>query len=571
MSLAIVQMRPVAGQPLKNLERMLAWIEEAKANGADSIIFPELALTGPLHDEVSFYDNMQRDCMEAADRICEAAEGIRIVFGTIELIYGRLLSRMYLAKNKDLRPIFPMNAAPCWFGGPSPYPCECVPFDLIIDGEYTKILALMGDWRGKELPLLVGDRAEIAICFSPQPLFAADPPPQGKGRMPIIYMSQLGMFGSGKANYLFPGHAAYYDAEGKMLAATPYFEEGIYYWHLDGGEIVPDMDADERLCQGLIHGVREFCDTIHAEKAVIGISGGIDSALAACIYREALGKDNVYLISMPSNFNSEITKSLAQRMAEGLGLKFTTIPINDSRDQLCRDIENSVFVDGSGKESSIKLTPYMVENVMARERGRILAAAAAGVGGIFTCNGNKAEMTVGYATFYGDLAGAFAAMADLWKYQIYQAASWFQKRFPDAPLDEVAAIRPSAELSEAHDVTKGLGDPLTYAYHDYLLKSWVDEGKEPADTLRAYQKGFLERQIGCKEGIVSELFPDAASFIADMEYWWKQYRGIGVAKRLQAPPLLALGSTPFGEGRPQTQGITYFSGEYLKLKAEMMG
>ena len=171
------------------------------------------------------------------------------------------------------------------------------------------------------------------------------------------------------------------------------------------------------------------------------------------------------------------------------------------------------------------------ENIMARERARILAAAAAGLDAIFTCNGNKAELAVGYATFYGDLAGAFAVEADLWKYQVYEAANWFQNIFSEAPLTEIAAIRPSAELSLAQDVTKNLGDPLSYDYHDYLLKSWVEEDQTPTNTLRAYMDGCLESDIGCKKGLIDSLFKDTAAFIADVEYWWRMYRGYRGGKK----------------------------------------
>lgn len=569
MTLAVVQMRAQVGQPRKNAEKMLKYIFDAKTAGAEAILFPELALTGPVHDELACCDNMLRDCRAAAEMIADASEGIRIVFGTLEMAYGRVFSRLYMAKDHDLRPLFAAAAPPSWLGGPPPYPADVVPFDLIIDGEYRKVMPLLGDWYGQKLP---ADpmRADITICFTPQPVFAGEGDIAPESCLPSIFLSQLGLFASGKSNYVFAGHSIYYAADGEVLAATPYYEEGVYYWHWQGGDKTPELSDDQRLTQGLIHGAGEFCRSINAQRAVIGISGGIDSALAACVYRQALGPENVYLISMPSHFNSETTKSLAQGMAEGLGLPFATMPINDGCQQLYEEFAGSPFTDAAGKQLAVPLSGPVKENIMARERCRILAAAAAGLGGIFTCNGNKAELSVGYATFYGDLAGAFAAQADLWKYQVYQAAACFQQQFPDAPLDKIAAIRPSAELSAAQDVNKGLGDPLTYDYHDYLLRYWVDNSADPADNLRAYRDGFLARQIGCNEDLVRHLFPDAAAFVADIERWWKQYRGIGVAKRLQAPPLLALSRHPFGEGKPQCQGLLFFSDEFKELKAELL-
>ena len=193
------------------------------------------------------------------------------------------------------------------------------------------------------------------------------------------------------------------------------------------------------------------------------------------------------------------------------------------------------------------------------------------MGGIFTCNGNKAELSVGYATFYGDLAGAFAAQADLWKHQVYRASSYFQTLYPDAPLDEIAAIRPSAELSENHDVTKGLGDPLIYAYHDYLLAYWVERNADIYHALFHYEQGDLESVLGCEPGLCRRNFPTAAAFIEDLERWWRLYQGTAIAKRIQAPPLLALSARPFGEEHPESQGAVYYSNAYRNLKARLLG
>ena len=247
------------------------------------------------------------------------------------------------------------------------------------------------------------------------------------------------------------------------------------------------------------------------------------------------------------------------------------MPIQVSVDSLIASFAwNSVY---SPQGHEFKLEPNLpaIENMQARERMRLLAAAAAAWDAVFTCNSNKAELTVGYTTFYGDLAGAFAAQADLWKHQIYQAANYFKQRyFPEAPLDKIAALRPSAELSPQQDVDKGLGDPLIYKYHDYFLKALTEKNVSPVDILSWYQAGELAEQLGCTPEIISQLFPDAASLVRDSEYWWLMYRSLAVAKRLQAPPLLALSAAPFGESKREIQTAPYFSQEYLELKQRLL-
>ena len=143
----------------------------------------------------------------------------------------------------------------------------------------------------------------------------------------------------------------------------------------------------------------------------------------------------------------------------------------------------------------------MKEKLQARDRSsRILAALSAAFGGIFTCNANKTETTVGYGTLYGDLAGAFAATADLWKYQIYDLGRKLNAWYGRAVIPKgIFTVMPSAELSENQDVTQGKGDPLIYEYHDYLFRSFIEpwQRQTPEDILKAYAKGNLEDLIGC--------------------------------------------------------------------------
>jgi NAD+ synthase (glutamine-hydrolysing) len=301
------------------------------------------------------------------------------------------------------------------------------------------------------------------------------------------------------------------------------------------------------------------------EKAVIGLSGGIDSAVAACVYTAALGKENVLLVNMPTEHNSKQTIALAKQLGKALGAQCISMPLFESLSQLRKQLAH-VQLNGE----PVKLAGAAWESVQSRERMRYLAALAAACGGIFTDNGNKAEAAVGYATFYGDLAGAFAVMGDLWKQQVYQVAEYLQTVFPGAPLDQIAALRPSGELSAEQSIEAGLGDPLIYAYHDHLLRSWVEQGSTPYDILRHYVDGDLAAYLGCDAEIISELFPNAAALTADIERWWQQYRGLAVAKRLQAPPFLVLSACPLSQ-REEIQSAVYFSNEYLKLRAEAAG
>ena len=572
MTIAIAQLPVKPGLPAENAGNMLKLIDRAKTGGAELIIFPELALSGLLPGSHLKNRSFLWECEDCGRRVAAAADGIAVIFGNLREEDGVLYNRVYLAEAGELRVL-------CAFGGDSYIagayngfaPEAGRTFDLTLSGKTYRAAVLLGDWRRRKLPFTASE-VDLVIDITNKPLRPDEliAPARLPGR-PFICVNSFGLQNSGKACYLMGGGSFYADAQGRLLARGAELAGDLCFWGEAGGETATALSGDRLLGEALVCGVREFMSGIRSTKAVIGISGGIDSALAACLYAQAIGPENVYLISMPSRFNSSQTQSLAEGMARGLGTNFAVMPIQKGVDDLLASFEQYPVRTGDGKELILPFSDSVRENVQARERCRILAAAAAAVGGVFTCNGNKAELSVGYATFYGDLAGAFAAQADLWKHQVYRAAAYFQTIYPEAPLDAIAAIRPSAELSEKQDVTKGLGDPLIYAYHDHLLAYWVEENADLYDALYHYEQGDLEAAIGCAPGLAAENFPDAAAFIGDLEYWWRMYQGTGVAKRIQSPPLLALSSRPFGEEKPQSQGGIYHSAAYRQLKQRLLG
>ena len=211
--------------------------------------------------------------------------------------------------------------------------------------------------------------------------------------------------------------------------------------------------------------------------------------------------------------------------------------------------------------------------MQARNRsGRVLGTIAAAWGAGFTCNGNKAETTVGYATLYGDLAGFLCALADLWKYQVYDLARYLNEHvygretIPQGIID----IVPSAELSDAQNVDEGKGDPIRYPYHDYLFRAFVEADRNPEDILTHYADDDLEAYIGCEKGLVKTYFPTAEDFIADLEHWWGIYRGMSVAKRIQSPPLLSVSGRAYGSDYPESQIGTYETITYRALKEKLL-
>ena len=250
-------------------------------------------------------------------------------------------------------------------------------------------------------------------------------------------------------------------------------------------------------------------------------------------------------------------------------------PITESYEHTVAQLEGTPITSlHTGEQFCLQLSGLVKENIQARDRGaRLIAAASAAFGGAFSCNSNKAEMAVGYATFYGDICGAVAMIGDLWKHQVYALGHYLNDVIFKREIipEEIFTIRPSAELSETQTVGRG-GDPLVYAYHDYLLRAFIENWHKttPADVLRWYVRSTLAEELGCTQQAIEEACPTPAAFVADLERWWKLFAGFAVAKRIQAPPILSLTKRAFGYDHREAQLSPYFSREYQELKKQLL-
>ena len=391
------------------------------------------------------------------------------------------------------------------------------------------------------------------------------------------------------------------------------------------------------LFKALQYGIRQFLTQTGIKNVVIGASGGIDSALNAALYSTVLPPENLYLVNMPSRYNSDMTKDLAYQLTQNIGCHYGVFPIEEGVSATIEQLENTSFtkyntyvipelhhhgnmhtttmldVKGntvsseedmsqtvlyssdqtianydeqcntkgeSNTTSFLHLSTLAKENIQARDRSsRILAGIASAVNGAFTCNGNKTEFTVGYATMYGDLAGFLAVTGDVWKTDVYALARYmneiiFQREvIPQGSIDVV----PSAELSDAQDVTQGLGDPLQYEYHDCLFRAFVEgtphtlphQRLTPEEILRAYENGTLEHLLGLPNSM-SHYFTSTEQFINDLERWWKSFNGLAVAKRIQSPPLFLISERAFGTDLSESQLKPYVSRGYKACKSRLL-
>lgn len=618
---AQLDIRP--GDIRANREQIEEEIRRAKDAGADILVLPEMCLTGYLIGDLWDQTAFLRECEAANARIAAAARGLTIVWGSCAVDWdriqddgrvrkynaafaaadGRFLAprgsrRPYAVKTLlpnyrqfDDRRYFTPAAAAAAEDGLS-LSAFLQPFDLPAkDGPVAAGVLLCEDswdenYRTHPMDLLAAHGPDLFFNLSASPFTLGKNDKRhrmltaalSRLHVPMLYVNCRGLQNNGKDCYTFDGMTAAYDADGRLAGEAAPYEEARSSFLFDRASrtLAPEAPMPPRtgslLLPALRYGVSRFLADIGASRAVIGVSGGIDSAVNAALYRSVLPADRLLLVNTPTRFNSETTKGLAADLAARLGAPYVTIPIGDFVDRTA-DTLASLTIRTADGEKNLAPSSFMRENMQARDRSaRILAALAASFGGVFTCNANKTEFTIGYATLYGDMAGALAATADLWKHQVYQTGRALNEWFGEAVIPEgTFAIRPSAELSDAQAVDKGLGDPLVYDYHDYLFRAFVEpwERKTPEDILRWYADGTLEQNIGTPLA-VHDLFPDAASFIADLEKWWKLFAGFAVAKRIQSPPLIAVSRRPYGYDLRESQLAPYFTDAYLALKEKLL-
>lgn len=636
MKLALAQIDICPGRPEVNFNKILSLYKNL-SESVDCVVFPELALPGYFVGDKWEQGSFLRECEELAQALAKQSHETYLIFGSVACDRERCNEdgriRKYNAAFVAHKGAFlkhPKTSYPFWIKTLSPnyrmFDESRHFFDLrklslerkLHPQELLAPLVLQKQKRNFKIALnicediwdenyffspvreLCKQDVDLILNLSCSPYtFSKDSKRKrifqklcDDTQKPILYTNCIGTQNLGKSVLIFDGASAVYRPS-ETLFKAPSFKESVLVYNTQstqcdvfGFEYKNDQvylntehfaesakhDTAE-LYQSMIYALTSVVNKWSLQNIVVGVSGGIDSALSASLFTKVLGPKSVILVNMPSRFNSQLTRGAASQLAKNLGTSFAEVSIQESFENTLTQLSQVSFKPTLAKP--LNLSELVKENIQARDRGaRLLAAIASAQGAVFPCNANKTELTVGYCTLYGDASGFLTPLGDLWKHQVYALARYFNEDSGEEIIPQTSLeVVPSAELSSKQDVTKGLGDPLIYIYHDALFKSWVEDWdrKTPEDLLQAFQKKAVEVLPGLSsEEILSFFQNDKKKFLADLEHWWGAFTGMGAFKRVQVPPLLVFSRRSFGMDYKECIGPLSLSRKYDEMKRALL-
>jgi NAD+ synthase (glutamine-hydrolysing) len=531
MRVGFAQINTIVGDIEANSRKILAAYREAIGQGAQLVITPELALTGYPPQDLVFKSGFVPQTLDQLRVLHEAVDTVPLLVGYVDFNPKKsgkpfVNSCAVLEKNRPIRKIFKTLLPTYDVFDEARYfePADDQqPIELL--GQKIGITICEDIWTDKYLrhdlyhtdPVrrLVESGASIILNLSSSPFFVGKPVLRRamvselatQYGVPFFYCNAVG----GNDELVFDGNSFVINKQGRTTACLAAFTEQIAVVDSETPAISEvELSAEEEIFRALVLGVRDYFAKCGFRSAVLGLSGGIDSAVTAAIAVEALGKDNVAGVSMPSSYSSAGSLDDADRLAKNLGIARLVIPIKEPFEVLKSQFKE---VFAGRKEDTTE------ENMQSRLRGLILMSLSNKFGHLLLTTGNKSELAVGYCTIYGDMCGGLAVISDVPKTMIYRLARWINRHREVIPANSIVKP-PSAELKPNQTDQDTLP---SYDTLDAILQLYVEEQRSPAEII---QRGFDPEVVR----------------------WIQRRVDINEYKRRQAAPGLKVTSLAFGSG-----------------------
>ena len=539
MKIGFAQLNPTVGDLEGNFDRIVAAYIRLAKNGADLVVTPELSIPGYPPQDLVFKSRFVPQNIELLERLQEVVGAAGLLVGFVDRNEGRgkpfhnsaaLIERGKPIQKirKSLLPTYDVFNEDRYFeAAPSVAPVDfrgCKLGITICEDIWTEPYLPRAFYDVEPVRDLVSQGADLVVNLSASPFILHKPARRlemvaslaREHRVPIFYCNAVG----GNDQLVFDGNSFAFDAKGELIAQLPAFAEGEAIVETNNAEIIKarEVSDPEDLFRALSLGVRDYLRKCNFKTAVLGLSGGIDSAVVAAIAADAIGAENVFGASMPSPYSSPGSIDDALALARNLGMKCFEIPIADAFATFKAQFSH---VFAGLREDATE------ENMQSRLRGMTLMALSNKFGHLLLTTGNKSELAVGYCTIYGDMAGGLAAISDVPKTMVYELARWINRDHEIIPRSTIEKA-PSAELKPDQTDQDTLPP---YEILDEILRLYVEENLGAPDIIA---RGF-------EEPIVR---------------WVQRRVDLNEYKREQAAPGIKVTSRAFGAGRrmPIAQG-----------------
>jgi NAD+ synthase (glutamine-hydrolysing) len=499
LRIALAQLDLVVGDVAGNARRVLEAAEKARRDhGAHLIAFPELALSGYPPEDLLFHGGFRRRVGEAVAQVRDGVRGIGVLIGFPEYTAEGIYNAAALYRDGVCLAQYRKQALPNYgvfdekrYFRPGLEPCV-----LAYDGASLGITICEDIWEAGPYEHTAAAGARVILNINASPFDTGKPAARLEvararvraARVPLLYVNLVG----GQDELVFDGSSFVLDRDGAVVRRAPSMVEDIVVVELDvrgnevtprAGLVAPEPDAVAIVYDALVLGVRDYIGKHGVPGVVIGLSGGIDSALTLAIAVDALGADRVQAVMMPSRYTSDMSLEDAAEQARRLGVRYDVISIEPPFEAVLRALEPHFA--GLAPDAT-------EENIQARCRGMLLMALSNKSGRIVLTTGNKSEMAVGYATLYGDMAGGFAPIKDCSKTLVYRLARY--RNAIGAVIPERVLTRPpSAELR--HDQKDSDSLP-PYAVLDPILEAFIEEDASVDEIVaRGFERSTVIRVL----------------------------------------------------------------------------
>ncbi len=524
VSVALAQLNLVVGDVAGNTARIIEYAERARDDlRADLVVFPELSVCGYPPEDLLFHAGLRRRVEAAVEKVRSTVRGIAVLLGYPEYVDDRIYNACVVLRDgrpvahyrKQLLPNYSVFDEERYFEAGT----EAATFK--INGIRLGLTICEDLWGAQPAARSRSAGAEVLLAINGSPYEIRSQQKRedvvrkrlAETGIPAVYLNLVG----GQDELVFDGGSFAMTHDGEVAFRAPAFDEGLYRVELRAdasgvvpqpGDITPLPDTEASVYGALVTGTRDYVDKHGFPGVILGLSGGIDSALVLAIACDALGADRVRAVMMPFRYTSTMSQEDAKAQAAALGVRYDVLPIEPIYAATVDTLE-TVF---RGREADVT-----EENIQSRSRGLLLMAISNKTGRMLLSTGNKSEMAVGYATLYGDMAGGFAPIKDCSKTLVYRLARYRNTLEPAIP-ERVITREPSAELKPNQRDTDSLPP---YDVLDPILEALIEEDLSVDEiTARGFDRSVVIRVL---------------EMVKRNEY-----------KRRQAPPGIRISSRAFG-------------------------